>query len=151
MILYGIFADLLLCGFAVFPLGSWRLLSLGLRMSAMHDPVLNHTSWTPIARGGHAWHTHHLFTNKAKSCAELRSNTLSGNCGLFLLACWRTLCETCIVSQSFVGCSKHRNGFPLLKGPKGPGLIAVASRLAAAADEARTLQPFLIPLQKDFI
>ena len=40
----------------------------------MHDPVLNHTSWTPIARGGHAWPTHHLWINKAKGRAEFRSN-----------------------------------------------------------------------------
>ena len=40
----------------------------------MHDPVLNQTSWTPIARGGHAWPTHHLWINKAKGRAEFRSN-----------------------------------------------------------------------------
>ena len=43
-------------------------------MSAMHDPVLDHTSWTPIARGGHAWPTHHLFINEAEGRAELRPN-----------------------------------------------------------------------------
>lgn len=40
----------------------------------MHDPVLDRTRWTPIARGGHAWPTHHLFINEAKGRAELRPN-----------------------------------------------------------------------------
>lgn len=40
----------------------------------MNDPVINLTSWTPIARGGHAWPTHHLWINTDKGRAEFRPN-----------------------------------------------------------------------------
>ena len=43
-------------------------------MSATQDPVLDHVSWNPIARGGYSWPTHHLAINKARGRAEFRSN-----------------------------------------------------------------------------
>lgn len=43
-------------------------------MNSVDDPVLDCTSWVPIARGGHAWPTHHLWIKQSDSRAELRSN-----------------------------------------------------------------------------
>ena len=38
------------------------------------DPVLEQTSWTPLARNGHAWRTHRLVVHEAEGWAELRPN-----------------------------------------------------------------------------
>lgn len=38
------------------------------------DPVLGHTAWTPLARYGHAWPTHHLVVKADEGWAVLRPN-----------------------------------------------------------------------------
>ena len=43
-------------------------------MATWQDPVLARTSWTPLARNGHAWRTHRLVVHEAEGWAELRPN-----------------------------------------------------------------------------
>lgn len=43
-------------------------------MPWIDDPVLDRTSWTPLARNGHAWRTHRLEVHAADRWAALRPN-----------------------------------------------------------------------------
>ena len=43
-------------------------------MTMRSDPVLQRTSWIPLARNGHAWRTHRLVVHEAEGWAELRPN-----------------------------------------------------------------------------
>ena len=43
-------------------------------MTARRDPLLARTSWTPLAKNGHAWRTHRLVVHEADGWAELRPN-----------------------------------------------------------------------------
>lgn len=62
-------------------------------MTTRQDRVLARTSWTPLARNGHAWRTHRLVIHEAEGWAELRPNLphnrplliLSEGAGLILM------------------------------------------------------------------
>ena len=43
-------------------------------MTTKRDPLLARTSWTPLAKNGHAWRTHRLVVHEAEGWAELRPN-----------------------------------------------------------------------------
>ena len=108
-------------------------------MNAMHDPVLNHTSWTPIARRGHAWPTHHLFINEAAGRAEFRSNipqkkSLIISCEVigFMLLAWQ-----CLWTDSYT----------LVAEAQRPGLVWLTFLLIAIPIFAITLRSVVFDLR----
>ena len=103
----------------------------------MHDPVLDHTSWTPIARGGHAWPTHHLFINEAEGRAELRPN-------LPQRKTWIILCE--LIGIMFMIWLVTSDAHALISESQKPGLAMLTIALIALPIFSLTLRSVVFDL-----
>ena len=104
----------------------------------MHDPVLDHTSWTPIASGGHAWPTHHLFINEAEGRAELRPNIPQQQT-------WLILCEL-IGVVLMIWQVALSDAHPLVSEAQKPGLAMLTIALIALPIFSLTLRSVIFDL-----
>ena len=104
----------------------------------MQDPVLKHASWTPLARGGHSWPTHHLFINEAKSRAEFRSNVPQRKS-------WIISCE--VIGLMLLTLQVVWNDpFPMLSNADKPGLVWLTFVLIALPIFSLTLRSVVFDL-----
>ena len=105
----------------------------------MHDPVFEQTSWNPIARGGHAWPTHHLVINEVQGRAEFRSNIPQRKS-------WIMLCEV-IGWMLLVWQVVFSDMYPLASGTAQPGLVWLTFAFIALPIYALTLRSVVFDLR----